>query len=487
MLQGTSSNAGKSVLAAGFCRIFLEDGYRVAPFKAQNMALNSFVTVDGLEMGRAQVTQARACQIVPEVYMNPVLLKPSSGKGAQVIVMGKPAGNMESHSYHELKKRLRRVIEEAYQNLESRFDLIVIEGAGSPAEINLKKEDITNMHVARLAKSPVVIVGDIDRGGVYAHLVGTYELLDADEQEMVAGFLINKFRGDVSQLQPANEFLEQRTGRKIFGIVPYVRDLRLPDEDSVEFKTRVGKQGRFPGQRVNIALVDLPHISNFTDFDPFNADADVCLRVIDWPGDLLDADIIIIPGSKNTIYDLGYLREKGLADVLVQCSQRGVVIVGICGGYQMLGKEIQDWSGVESSGKSIAGLGLLAMTTVMEEEKQLRQVRGICKDNGLEINGYEIHHGRSDSQETPFLLNERGDVVGSRNKTGTTWGTYLHGVFDTAAFRNALLNPVRIRKGLSSRVDRETYDVDQELSRLASIVRNSVDMDAIYRLIEKRI
>lgn len=486
MFQGTASNVGKSILAAGFCRIFLEDGYSVAPFKAQNMALNSYVTADGLEMGRAQVTQAQACRIPPDVRMNPILLKPGGGSGSQVIVMGKPAGNMNVETYAGFKQRLRGVVRESYDYLSSRYDILVIEGAGSPAEVNLKKDDITNMHVAKLARCPVVIVGDIDRGGVYAHFAGTFDLLDPDEQALTAGFIINKFRGDASMLTPANEFIEKRTGRKIFGVVPMVRDLRLPDEDSVEFKKHVGKKHGDSEKSIRIALIDLPHLSNFTDFDVFELEPDVNVFSTDAPGDLLKADIIIIPGSKNTIWDMNYLREKGFPPVLERCVDNGKMVVGICGGYQMMGKRILDPDSVESDRKEIAGLGLLGLTTVMDKEKRLTQVSGKCIENDLPVVGYEIHHGFSEVGEEPFIVNGTGEVLGCRNRDGNIWGTYIHGVFDEGEFRRFILNKIRLKKGLPLREESLTYDIDTELSRLASILRNHIDIDSIYRLMEKQ-
>ena len=488
MFQGTASNVGKSIIAAGFCRILLEDGFSVAPFKAQNMALNSFVTADGLEMGRAQVTQAAACRIKPDVRMNPVLLKPSAGSGSQVIVMGKPAGHMNLHTYTDFKKNLRIVAQNAYEYLASQYDFIVIEGAGSPAEVNLKKDDITNMHIAKLAHAPVLIVGDIDKGGVYAHFAGTFDLLDPDEQELTAGFIINKFLGDQSQLKPANDFIENKTKRKVFGVVPMIPDLKLPDEDSVEFKKRVGKQKAHRKNMIEIALIDLPHISNFTDFDPFASDPDVNLFATNRAEDLLNADIIIIPGSKNTAWDLNYLREKGFPPILQQCAAKGKMIIGICGGFQMLGKHILDPDAVESPEKQIPGLGLLDMTTIMAEEKHLSQVEAVCTDSGSTVKGYEIHHGRSQMNETPFLVNagenkEKKDALGCKNKTGNVWGTYIHGVFDSTPFRNYILNQIRAGKNLPVPGIIKEFSLDEELSRLAAILRKSLDIDAMYRLI----
>jgi adenosylcobyric acid synthase len=488
MFQGTSSNVGKSVIAAGICRIFLEDGYSVAPFKAQNMALNSFVTQEGLEMGRAQVTQARACRLKPEVRMNPILLKPSAGKGSQVIVMGKPAGYINMHTYPDLKQKLRLTVKDAYESLASQYDIIVIEGAGSPAEVNLKKDDIANMNMAKLARSPVIIVGDIDRGGVYAHLAGTFDLLDPDEQELTAGFIINKFLGEQTLLKPANDFIEQRTRRRIFGVVPLVRDLKLPDEDSVEFKKRVGKNPGAEEARINIALIDLPHISNFTDFDVFMADPEVNLYVIDKAEDLKEADIIIIPGSKNTIWDLRCLEQKGFTRALMECRAKGAMVIGICGGYQMLGQRILDPEAVESPEKEVEGLGLLDLVTVMGEEKRLTQVHAVCLEGELPVRGYEIHHGQSRVKEIPFLVNadEREEILGCRNSAGDVWGTYIHGVFDNSTFRDHILDKIRVKKGLAQPQHRVDLNLDGELSRWAGILRQSIDMEAIYRLLRDK-
>ncbi|MCP4148920.1 MAG: cobyric acid synthase [bacterium] len=481
MIQGTASNAGKSILNAALCRIFFEDGLSVAPFKAQNMSLNSFVTEEGLEMGRAQVTQARACRLKPNVNMNPILLKPSSEKGAQVIVMGKPAGHMTVESYTAFKKRLRTVVRESYDYLRARYDVIVIEGAGSPAEVNLKKDDLTNMHVAKLAQCPVLIVGDIDKGGVYAHLIGTYDLLDKEEQALTAGFIINKFRGEQSMLEPANAFLEERTKKKLFGVVPMIRDLQLPDEDSVEFKQKVDKNRNFKSDTINILLVDLPHISNFTDFDPLATIPNVNLHPGTDPADLEQADMIILPGSKNTLKDLEYLKQKGFREPLNKAVAAGKMVVGICGGYQMLGRSIRDPLAVETMGQESAGFGFLDMTTDMVKEKRLTQLTAICSENDLPVQGYEIHHGRSAGKETPYFRDKKypGEILGCRR--GNVWGTYIHGVFDGAPFRNHILNELRQKKKLPQPTGSYTIDIDAELTRLASIVRPALDMKAIYQ------
>jgi len=485
MFQGTSSNVGKSIIAAGICRILLEDGYSVAPFKAQNIALNSFVTGNGLEMGRAQVTQAAACRIKPTVYMNPVLIKPSSGTGSQVIVMGKPMGNINLHNYKTLKEKLRIVVKNAYDYLAARYDFIVLEGAGSPAEINLKKDDIVNMQMAKLAHSPVIIVGDIDRGGVFAHFAGTFDLLDPDEQKLTAGFIINKFHGEQTLLKSANEFIEKKTQRKIFGVVPMIPNLRIPDEDSVEFKKGVGKNINSQKNRINISIIDLPHISNFTDFDPLKTESDVNLFATDNSRDLLDADIIIIPGSKNTLWDMNYLRENRFINIINQCADRENMIIGICGGFQMLGKRILDPNAIESRIKQSEGLNLLDITTTMVEEKHLTQVEAICIESKDLINGYEIHHGKSTISEISILVNakEKNEILGCRNSSGNVWGTYIHGVFDSSSFRSYILNKIRRKKKLPIPTGSNDFSLDEELLKLAAILRESIDIDAIYRLI----
>ena len=357
MIQGTSSNSGKSIICAGLCRIFLEDGFKCAPFKSQNMALNSFVTHDCLEMGRAQAVQAFASKIKPDVRMNPVLLKPNSDTGSQVIVMGKAVGNMNFKEYDSYKKRILPVIKNAFDDLSSEYDVVVIEGAGSCAEINLKENEIVNMHVARMAGSPVIIAGDIDRGGVFAGFVGTMELLDHYEKEITKGFIINKFRGDQSLLKSGIDFLEKKTGKKVFGVVPMIKDFRLPDEDSVEFKKKAGSGG-CKKNKINVALIDLPHISNFTDFDPFECESDLNLFIVGDKEKIKDADVVIIPGTKNVISDALYLKEKGFFEEIKKMSFDRQ-IVGICGGYQILGNKIRDPHSIESDRIEITGMGLL--------------------------------------------------------------------------------------------------------------------------------
>jgi len=544
MVQGTCSNAGKSILAAAFCRIFLQDGLRVAPFKAQNMALNSCVTPDGLEMGRAQAVQAAACRLDPDVRMNPVLLKPCSDVGSQVIVMGRPVGVMRVRQYVDYKPQARDAAFAAYDSLAAEHDVVVIEGAGSPAEINLKAHDIVNMAMARHAGARVLLVGDIDRGGVFAALVGTMELLDDWERDHVAGYLLNKFRGDASLLDPALDFMKQRTGRPVLGVVPYLRGLGLPEEDSVTFKEGLpGLRGlrdglaaeggpeepgagpdSVPDILLDIVLVDLPHISNFTDVDALRGEPDVRLRVARTPADLPAPDgrmpdAVILPGSKNTTGDLRALRASGMADALAQLARNpdGPVIAGICAGLQMQGLSVADPLGLEGGG-SEQGLGLLPVRTELAAEKTLRRTAGVHPRSGLPVAGYEIRHGitvavegpegggtgqmrrgglaeghdttgdpASPDAAFPFLLREDGGPLGWATHGGRVWGTSLHGVFDGDGFRRHFLDGLRTRRGLAplGRVV-APYSLDPALDRLADAVRAAVDMDAIYDMLHLR-
>jgi cobyric acid synthase CobQ/L-threonine-O-3-phosphate decarboxylase len=485
MFQGTCSNAGKSVLTAAFCRILLQDGFRVAPFKAQNMALNSGVTRDGLEMGRAQVVQARACRLEPDVRMNPILLKPNSEMGSQVIVMGKPVGNMDVHAYARFKETVFRTVTDAFDSLAAEFDAVILEGAGSPGEVNLKRQDIVNMRMARHARAPVLLVGDIDRGGVFASFVGTLEVLEEWERRLIAGFVVNRFRGDPSLLAPAYDYVFAHTGRPVLGTVPFLPNLALPQEDSVDFKNRVLDRPA-PDAAVRLAVLDLAHISNFTDLDPFRAEPDVDLRIIRTPADWTGADAVILPGSKNVIADLQALRRSGLADRLAEAARAGIEIVGICGGFQMLGCDLADPHRIESDAGAVPGLGLLDVATVLEPDKALTRTEARHLASGLPVRGYEIHHGqtRSLGAAVPAFVTASGVPVGFTGGDGRVWGTYLHGVFDDDAFRRWFLDSLRRRKGLppAGRV-LAPYDLEPELDRLADAVRKSLDMPRIRRLL----
>ena len=433
MVQGTMSNAGKSFLVAGLCRVFMQDGYRTAPFKSQNMALNSYITKDGLEIGRAQAMQAEAAGIEPTVEMNPILLKPTSNVGSQVIVNGEVLGNMKAMDYYANKKQLVPEIEKAFEKLSEEYDIIVIEGAGSPAEINLKENDIVNMGMARIAKAPVLLCGDIDRGGVFASLYGTVKLLEDEEQSMIKGLIINKFRGDVEILKPGLQMIEEKTGIPVVGVVP-LTPLDIDDEDSLSDRlTHTGQKGG-----IDLAVIRLPHISNFTDFNVFERMDGVSLRYVGSAGELGTPDLIFLPGTKNTMDDLTWLRESGMETAVLRCAEQKVPVVGICGGYQMLGELLEDPDGVEHGG-SMRGMGLLHTKTVFSRAKTRTQIQGrvntvsICGEfAGREVQGYEIHMGRTektgDCQETIYL--EDGRLDGLSNPEGTVFGTYLHGIFD---------------------------------------------------------
>ncbi|UZP65864.1 cobyric acid synthase [Desulfovibrio mangrovi] len=495
MLQGTSSNAGKSVLTAALCRILLQDGYSVAPFKAQNMALNSFVTPDGREIGRAQAVQAAACRLEPDARMNPVLLKPSSDTGSQVIVMGRVVGNMRVKEYVSFKPEAFRTVQMAYDSLAAEHDVMVLEGAGSPAEINLKAHDIVNMQMARYADARVLLVGDIDRGGVFASLVGTMELLDPWERELVVGFVLNRFRGDASLLDPALIYTTQKTGKPFFGVVPHVPELGLPEEDSVSFKEAMGRTVVKQGACVDVALIDLPHIANFTDMDALSCEPDVQIRGVRSPESLGHPDCIILPGSKNTLGDLAWLRSTGLAEAVTALAAGDAApeIVGICGGLQMLGRSVEDPLQVESADRATDcdGLGLLNVHTVMGQDKVLTRVSGTHTGFDLPVNGYEIHHGRTLMGEgagvAPCVVLQDGMAIGYSSSDGMVWGTYLHGLFDSDEFRRAFVDRLRFRKGESplGRVV-APYSLDPALDRLAAVVREALDMQAVYRVLGLR-
>jgi len=485
MFQGTSSNAGKSILAAAFCRILLQDGYDVAPFKAQNMSLNSFVTRDRGEMGRAQVVQAQACRLDPDVRMNPVLLKPSSDTGSQVIVLGRPVANMDVANYIRYKTEAFARAKEAYDALASEHDVMVLEGAGSPAEINLKSHDIVNMNMARYAASPVVIVGDIDRGGVFASFVGTMELLEEWERRLVAGFVINRFRGDQSLLAEAIDYTARHTERPTFGVVPYLKNLGLPEEDSVTFKNSRHDHRPERNDHVEIALIDLPHISNFTDFDALRSEPDVFLRIVRSPEDLGEPDAVLLPGSKNVIGDVEYLTACGLATKLSSLAAgKHAELVGVCGGFQILGREIADPHGIESPGKNMQGLGLLHVSTTLALDKTLERVSAVHLESGLALQGYEIHHGLTDGSHLPAAVTaDDGRLLGIRSDDGLVWGTYLHGLFDADAFRRWFVDRLRMRRALPplGRII-AAYDLEPALDRLADVVRAGLDIKALYRI-----
>ena len=482
MIQGTMSNAGKSLLAAGLCRIFKQDGYRVAPFKSQNMALNSFITKNGAEMGRAQVVQAEAAGIEPDVRMNPILLKPTTDVGSQVIVNGQVQGNMRAMEYYRRKREFIPAVMEAYNSLAQEYDIIVIEGAGSPAEINLKATDIVNMGLAELVDAPVLLVGDIDRGGVFAQLYGTIALLEPQEQRRIKGTIVNKFRGDRAILQPGIDILEKICGVPVAGVIPYTH-VDIDDEDSLSTRFHTG-DGR---KDIDIAVVKLPRISNFTDVSPLERFESVSVRYIERPDQLHQPDMILLPGTKSTIADLLWLRQSGLEAAICQQAARGCIVFGICGGYQMLGASVRDPLGVEAAGVTeIKGMGLLPMDTVFQGEKVQQQTSGAFGEipgalhslSGMNYTGYEIHMGRSQQQLAP-LVNQ-----------GNVYGSYIHGIFDGAGIAQAIIGDLAARKGIDPGTltvfDPERYKQEQ-YDKLADAVRGGLDMDFVYKVLNREV
>jgi cobyric acid synthase CobQ len=486
MLQGTCSNAGKSILTAALCRILLQDGVSVAPFKAQNMSLNSYVTRRGEEMGRAQVVQAQAARLDPDVRMNPVLLKPSSDTGSQVIVMGKPVANMSVGDYLRYKPEVFKTVQAAYDSLAGEHQVMILEGAGSPAEVNLKHHDIVNMPMARYARAKVLLVGDIDRGGVFASFVGTLEILDGWERELLAGFVVNRFRGQKSLLDDALSYMETKTGKPVLGVVDYLANLGLPEEDSVSFKNGLFDQQSQGRADIDLALIDLPHISNFTDFEPFLAEPDVRVRLVKKAGDLGRPHAILLPGSKNVVADLRFLQENGLAQGITALAGQGVEVVGVCGGFQILGRHLADPHQIESDGASLTGLGLLAIDTILEKEKTLILKNGVHLPSGCQVRGYEIHHGVSaGAADGQPLLSLAGDEDGGAvTADGLVWGSYLHGIFDSDPFRRWFIDRLRARHDLAplGRVQ-ASYDLEPAFDRLAAAVRDQMDMDRVYGLL----
>lgn len=496
MLQGTASDVGKSVLVAGLCRIFYQDGRRTAPFKSQNMALNSGITPEGKEMGRAQIFQAEAAGIVPDVRMNPVLLKPTSDRKAQVVLMGQVATDMDAVSYHEYKPRLREQILSVYTSLAQEFDVLVLEGAGSPAEINLRDRDIVNMGMAEMAQCPVILVADIDRGGVFASIYGTLALLHEHERARVKGVIINKFRGDVALLNPGIEQIESLTGVPVLGVMPWL-DVDLEDEDGVALQK--GKYLRTEKRDINIAVVQIPHISNFTDFNALAAQPDVRVRYVRYPQELTDIDLVILPGSKNTLGDLVWLRESGMAHAVLQAHQQNVPIVGICGGYQMLGETIIDE--VESGLGTLPGLGLLDTVTHFAQRKTTTQVTATMSStlpdwlsaaSGLPVRGYEIHMGETTLNgdcQSVMQLQKHGENVadGAVTADGRAFGTYLHGLFDSDGFTRALVNGLRVRKGLAPLDPAFQYAQykSQQFDLLADAMRQHIDIEKIYTIMQQ--
>ena len=491
MLQGTGSSVGKSMLCAALCRIFRQDGLKVAPFKSQNMALNSFATKEGLEMGRAQVVQAQAAGAEPSADMNPILLKPTSDRKSQVICLGRPIGNMTAVEYHHYKPRLREMVKQTYDRLEAGNDVVVIEGAGSPAEINLKEGDLVNMWMAEAADAPVLLVGDIDRGGVFASLYGTVMLLEPEERARIKGLIINKFRGDVAILEPGLRMIEEKVGIPVVGVIPWT-DADIEDEDSVsERLTAMSGHGE-----IQVVVVRLSHISNFTDFQALSLHPGVTLRYAQRPQDFEGADVIILPGTKNTIDDLIDLRNRDMIAPIVRHARAGKLLIGVCGGYQMLGMLLRDPHGVESAAPEVAGLGLLDMEVTFEPEKRTVQAEGVVTDavewlrplEGAKIEGYEIHSGVNRfGEDTRFWLGPDGAC----NREGNVLGTYLHGLFDDGVLAGALVKRARAMKGLSAEdvsaeqaaVNMRAYR-EEQFDKLAKVVRENLDMDRVYRILK---
>ena len=480
MIQGTMSNVGKSALAAGLCRVLKQDGYKVAPFKSQNMALNSFITKEGLEMGRAQVMQAEAAGIEPEAIMNPILLKPTNDTGSQVIINGKPIGVMAAREYYRHKKEYIPAIMDAYHELEKKYDIIVIEGAGSPAEINLKKDDIVNMGMAKLADAPVLLVGDIDRGGVFAQIAGTVMLLEEDEKARIKGTIINKFRGDVSILEPGLRMLEEKTDIPVTGVVPYFY-LDLDEEDSL---TERFQKKEKPGL-IDLAVIRFPRISNFTDLAPLEALEEVSVRYVSSPAEFGNPDAVILPGTKNTISDLLWMRQNGLEARVLKHSAQNKPVFGICGGYQMLGETLADPEGTESgTAQTVRGLGLLPTHTVFTGQKHRTQDTAAVTAApfaGAALTGYQIHTGRTEVQGVPFCTLADGTPEGCVQDN--VFGTYLHGLFDTGELTEKLVALLCQRKGIApdsaALIPMEQYR-QQQFDLLADGVRGALDLDAVY-------
>jgi len=485
MFQGTASSVGKSILTAAFCRIFKNAGYKVAPFKSQNMALNSFVTSEGKEIGRAQAVQAEAAMVEPITEMNPILLKPTSDVGSQVILNGVVYKNMTAYEYHNYKPELKDIIAKAYNKLDSSFDIVVVEGAGSPAEINLRENDIVNMGLAEIIDTPVILIGDIDRGGVFASIYGTIMLMTEQERKRIKGFIINKFRGDVEILKPGIKMLEELTKLQCLGVIPYIK-LNIDDEDSVTDRFSCNSTGD-----INIAVIKTPYISNFSDFTPLEMEDGVKITYATSREQINDADLIILPGSKNTIKDMMYISNNRLDKAIFRKHKEGTPIIGICGGYQMLGNQIEDPNNIESSVGRINGLCLLDIKTVIKEKKQTKQVSGklinslsfFNLNENIIVSGYEIHMGETEvfgDSHSVFEL-ENGRLDGAVNRSGTVFGTYLHGIFENDELRRSIIKTLKDKKGIVEDNSQLNYKElkDNEYNKLAKTVKDNVDLNKI--------
>ena len=487
MIVGTSSGAGKSLFVTALCRIFYKDKYKVSPFKSQNMALNSYITKDGKEMGRAQVVQAEASGLEPDVNMNPILLKQSTMNKIQIIVCGKSIGNMSGVEYNQYKKNLIPILKETYSKIENENDIVVIEGAGSPAEINIKEEDISNFAMARIADAPVILVADIDRGGVFASIYGTIMLLEEEDRKRIKGIVINKFRGNKKVLKPGFEIIENLTGVKTLGVIPYT-NIDIEDEDSLSEKYKSFKLSK-SSNKIKISVIKLKHISNVTDIDALSIYDDVEIQFVSERSQIGNEDLLIIPGSKNTIDDLKWLKESGIAEEIIKRARTETIIFGICGGFQILGNKVKDPYHIEGDIEELNALGLLDLETTMENEKTLVQYNGkLTVDNGLlkalnnfEIKGYEIHQGITKGNEKNLTTDDRTIFVNRDNIIAT----YLHGIFDNKHFTDLLLNEIRKRKGLEEVNNNITYEEYKlrEFDKLEKLVRENVDIDKIYKII----
>lgn len=492
MLLGTGSSVGKSTLTAALCRIFYRDGYRVAPFKAQNMGLNSFVTKQGHEISRSQVVQAEAAGIEPSVEMNPILMKPTTDIGSQIILNGRAYKNLSASDYYLEKEFLKTIVLDSYKRLASRYEVVFIEGAGGCAEINLRDKDIVNMGLAQMVDAPVILVGDIDRGGVFASLYGSMMLLDPEDQKRIKGFIINKFRGDENLLTPGIEMLEEKIGIPCLGVLPYM-ELNLDEEDSVTHRFD-GKKAT--GRGVNIGIIKLPHISNFSDFTPLELEEDVNIRYIMSQGQMEDIDLLIIPGTKNTIEDMRFIYERRIDQDIYKIYKTGTYILGISGGYQMLGREILDPDSIESSLNRVNGLGLFNTKTIMAGEKSTGQIKGsIISNQGLlqslqnvAVSGYEIKRGKTQliGEDVPAIQLEDGNLEGAISPCGKVFGTYLHGIFENDEFRKEVLNHIRREKGLDTLEESLDYSrlKEREYDRLADRVTEHIDLEKIKEILE---
>ncbi|MDO8885281.1 cobyric acid synthase [Candidatus Oleimmundimicrobium sp.] len=495
MVQGTASGVGKSLLVTGLCRIFSNRGYKVAPYKSQNMALNSFVTKDGGEIGRAQAVQAQAACVEPTVDMNPILLKPKKDYKTQVIVHGKPVGDMTAQEYHKkFRDEAWGAMMTSLKRVMSEYDVIVIEGAGSPAEVNLRDFDIVNMAIAKAAEAPVLLVADIDKGGALASIVGTLNLIESEERELIMGLVINKFRGDRELLEPALDFLETDTGKPVLGVIPYVRDLGIQEEDSIPVLEMGDKTAE-----IDIAVIRLPHISNFTDFDYLTRENGVKIRYVSLESELKNADAVIIPGSKSTVEDLMWLRANGFIEKIKELNNSGVPVIGICGGYQMLGEKLYDSEGLESKNKEIEGLGLLPTVTYFSKEKITKQVEAhfmrplklFPGTEGHKFDGYEIHSGRTKLLKgTPVLSlcsrAQKEDIGdGAVSSSELAFGTYIHDLFINKDIRRAFINNLRVRKKLPPLKSKAIDSVDfreKSFERWAQILSESLEIKKIFEL-----